>query len=102
MRTCQNRSPVQMWVMGLHTRSCSHPNDPAVNGLHTSSDYGIDWDGPISILHDQETVIVPEFIPELRSPIVLESLQEQLNHLSDNKIIHYLVAKDIISNLVSP
>lgn len=99
MRTCHNRTPMQQWIMGLQERSLSHPNDAAVNGLFVSdgNDYGIDWDGPVNA-DGEDTIVVPEFIEEFRNPLVSEILREQLQSLSDNKIVHYLVARDITNH----
>ena len=96
MRTCHNRTPMQQWIMGLQECSLSHPNDAAVNGLFVSdgNDYGIDWDGPVNA-DGEDTSVVPEFIEEFRNPLVSEILHEQLKSLSDNKIVYYLVARDI-------
>ena len=33
MRTCQNRTPTQQWILGLRNYSLNHPNDPAITGL---------------------------------------------------------------------
>ena len=61
--------------------------------LSDGNDYGIDWDGPVNA-DGEDTIVVPEFIEEFRNPLVSENLREQLQSLSDNKIVNHLVTRD--------
>ena len=57
IRTCQNKSPMQIWTEGFISNST---ND---NTLLTSTDintYGIDWNGPVPGLQTDNHVEVPE------------------------------------------
>uniref|UniRef100_A0A1X7TUM3 Integrase catalytic domain-containing protein n=1 Tax=Amphimedon queenslandica TaxID=400682 RepID=A0A1X7TUM3_AMPQE len=99
MRTSHNRTPMQQWIMGLQHHSLSNPNDNAVNGLLVDNDYGIDWEGPVCTDGDH-TIAVPEFIEELQNPLVTETLKDQLQSVSDDKVIRYILARDITNFLV--
>ena len=100
MRTCHNRSPMQQCIFGLRCRSESFPNDPAVTGLHLS-DYGIDWSGPVST-DGNKMITVPEFPIDLQNSFLTETLDQQLQNLSSDKIICYIVAKQIINFVFVP
>ena len=63
------------------------------------SQYGIDWDGPISTDGD-DTVVVPEFVEELLNPILVEMLHRQLQGVSEDKIIRFIVVRGIVRNLL--
>ena len=63
--------------------------------------YGIDWEGPVPT-DGNETVTIPDFTEELANPQLTAALQEELESLrSDDKIICYLVVRDIIRTIVS-
>ena len=64
------------------------------------ANYGIDWNGPVSTDSGGATVTVPDFTEELGNPLVTECIREQLRSTSDNKIVRYLIVKDIARNLV--
>ena len=60
--------------------------------------YGIDWDGPVSTDGDN-TVTVPPFTAELTTPLVAETLQQQLERVAGDNIMRYLVVRDILISL---
>lgn len=61
--------------------------------------YGIDWNGPVSTERD-DTVTVPEFPAELTTPFVAETLQQQLERVAGDNILHYLLARDVLKSLL--
>ena len=63
--------------------------------------YGIDWEGPVPT-DGNEAVVIPDFTEELTSPQLTAALQEELESLgSDDKIVCYLVVRDITRTTVS-
>lgn len=91
MRTEHNRTPTQLWILGLTDCSNEHSSD--------WDSYGIDWNGPVSTDGD-DTVTVPEFASELTTPLVVEYLQQHLNGVVGDNVLHYLVARDVLMNLL--
>lgn len=62
--------------------------------------YGIDWNGPVPTDRD-DTVTVPEFAAELATPIVTETLQQQLERVAGDNILRYLFARDVLQSLLA-
>lgn len=72
IRTERNKSPMQLWVMGLCTMDESQSSMEVASGIHEfdSEEYGIDWDGPTPLLPLDEQVVVDDL------PVVLSSDQK--------------------------
>lgn len=95
MRTCHNRTPLQLWMLGIDEYRTDHPNDAAITGLIEDwNQYGIDWDGPVS--YEEDAVIVPEFSSNLD---VLTQLLATATDRVDDLTQKYLICKIILSEM---
>ena len=47
-----------------------------------------------------DTVTVPEFPAELTTPFVAETLQQQLESVAGDNILHYLLSRDVLKSLL--
>ena len=61
---------------------------------------GIDWNGPVSTDRD-DRVTVPEFANKLTTPLVVHYLQQHLNGVVGDNVLHYLVARGTLMNLLT-
>ncbi|XP_028516339.1 uncharacterized protein LOC114575527 [Exaiptasia diaphana] len=79
LRSKKNKSPIQLWILGLHyTMQISSSDEGQIN----YNDYGIDWDGPVGS-EDNGLVEVPA-TPSPISDEDLQQLSEQINPLVDD------------------
>ena len=51
LRTEGNRTPLQLWILGLQHMHSQDTDNAAVSGLQV--DYGIDWEGHVPLDEDQ-------------------------------------------------
>eukprot|EP00731_Ephydatia_muelleri_P001383 Em0001g1383a len=109
IRTEGNRTPLQLWTMGLCTMDESSSSCMVARGLvePDSESYGIDWNGPVPLNIEHEQVIVDD-PPVLLSATQKAALDQQLHtsmipgsecSIEQSLINHFMVAKLFVHSL---
>ena len=75
LRTCKNRTPLQLWTIGFYESVAVDTNLVQMTDTDLFA-FGIDWNGPTPEYETNNHVVVPL--------IDLELSEEQINHLVEN------------------
>ena len=98
-----NYSPRQMWVQGM--LQLRHSNLTAVRNVVDEEinpeEYGVDEEGPVPALENEQSVVVPE-IPVFISQQDLSTFQETVAAVpsENNGIMQYMVALATITRII--
>lgn len=100
-----NFSPEQLWVRGMVT--LQHSNYSAVQDVVDASmevrNYGVDEEGPVPHVEEESSIEVPQSTLTLNDDqlLLVSNVVNDLRGNSENGIIPYIVAVDMVNSFVN-
>jgi len=105
LRTEHNKTPLQLWIEGLNRNIGQVPQEEV--NLQEIDRYGIDWEGPVGLLGDDDICTSRVELPETGAQLMEDQLQElhnkvdQISYSCQDHVILYLSVKDVVREMLN-